>query len=219
MLGKGNTHVLIVDDHLIVRDGIKALLSKSDGIKVVGIAANGDEALKLLRNIHRNVKVVLMDISMPQMDGISATRQIKMEFPHLNVLALSMHDDESHIIDILQEGALGYILKTTSKKELVHAIFRVAEGQSYFGKEASDKLLNYLSGKEDRKEVKATDVLTERETEILGLIAEEYTNLQISEKLFLSPRTIDTHRRNIMQKLNAKNTAGLVKYALTHNIK
>ncbi len=218
MSDKKYVNVLIVDDHLIVRDGIKALLIKAEGIKVIGLASNGMEAYELLKSIHQSVDVVLMDISMPEMDGITATHKIKKDFSDVNVLALSMHDDQSYIIDVLQEGALGYILKSTGKKELIHAIFRIAEGQSYFGKEASDKLLNFLSSKEEKKEVKSNDLLTEREYEVLALIADEYTNLQISEKLFLSPRTVDTHRRNIMQKLNAKNTAGLVKYAIAHNI-
>jgi DNA-binding NarL/FixJ family response regulator len=210
-------NVFIVDDHQIVRDGVKALLKKVEGIKIIDEASNGKEALKCVRSIHKEIDVIIMDITMPEMDGILATRLILKEFPNIKILGLSMHDDESHLISMLQEGALGYVLKTTGKAELVHAISRVAEGQSYFDRQASSKLLNYLSNKDKHKKSKDTE-LTAREKEVLLLIAEELTNAEIAEKLFLSPRTIDTHRRNLLQKLNVKNTAGLVKYAMKHEL-
>lgn len=210
-------NVFIVDDHQIVRDGVKALLKSTEGIKIVDEAPNGKEALKLIQPIHEDIDVVIMDITMPEMDGVTATRHILKEYPAIKVLALSMHDDENHLISMLQEGALGYVLKTTGKSELVHAINRVAAGQSYFDRGASGKLLDYLSNKNKRKGI-ADNELTPREKEVLSLIAEELTNAEIAEKLFLSPRTIDTHRRNLLQKLNVKNTAGLVKYAIKHEL-
>jgi DNA-binding NarL/FixJ family response regulator len=211
--------VLIVDDHQIIRDGVKALLNKVEGIKIVNEASNGVEALNILKADSSTLDVVLMDIGMPGMDGITATKKITDEFPEIKVLALSMHDDESHIINMLQNGASGYVLKTIGKQELISAIKRVEAGQSYFTKEASAALLGYLSKKESTKRGAPSNKLTKREIEILDLIANEYTNNQIAEKLYISPRTVDTHRRNLLQKLNAKNTAGLVKYAMSHHLK
>jgi DNA-binding NarL/FixJ family response regulator len=211
--------VLIVDDHQIIRDGVKALLNKAEGIKIVKEASNGVEALNILKADSSTLDVVLMDIGMPEMDGIAATKKITDEFPEIKVLALSMHDDESHIINMLQNGASGYVLKTIGKQELISAIKRVATGQSYFTNEASAVLLGYLSRKEHSNRGAASNKLTKREIEIISLIANEYTNNQIAEKLYISPRTVDTHRRNLLQKLNAKNTAGLVKYAINHHLK
>ncbi|MEQ8477209.1 response regulator transcription factor [Fulvivirga sp.] len=210
-------NVFIVDDHQIVRDGVKALLKNVEGIKIVNEASNGQEAIDLIRQNPKDIDVVIMDITMPEMDGVQATKLILKEFPKINILALSMHDDKLHLISMLKEGAMGYVLKTTGKSELVHAINRIAGGQSYFDRQASGKLLDYLSNKDKRKKT-AEGELTSREKEVLMLIAEEMTNAEIAEKLFLSPRTIDTHRRNLLQKLNVKNTAGLVKYALTHEL-
>jgi DNA-binding NarL/FixJ family response regulator len=212
-------NVFIVDDHQIIRDGVKALLEREEEIKVVMEASNGQEALELIRKNQQWLDIILMDITMPVMDGVTATRQILKEFPLSNILGLSMHDDETHIIGMIQEGALGYVLKTTGKQELVHAITRVASGQSYFDKHSSEKILGFLSQKGERKKKMEASELTAREKEVLSLIAEEMTNTEIAEKLFLSPRTIDTHRRNLLQKLQVKNTAGLVKYAMAHQLK
>ena len=154
---------------------------------------------------------------MPRMDGIETTRTILREFPHIKVLALSMHDDESHIINMIQEGASGYILKTTGQGELTKALRLVAQGQNYFTKEASEVMLAYISQKHHVRR-KDQDVLTKREREVLQLIAAEHTNQEIAQRLCLSPRTVDTHRRNLLQKLDVKNTAGLVKYALSHEL-
>ncbi len=159
-----------------------------------------------------------MDVDMPVMDGIMATHLITEKYPKIKVLALSMHDDESHIINMLQEGTAGYILKTTGQKELTKALRLVAEGHSYFTKEASEVMLGYIAQKKPVKKERYKGELTKREREILKLIAEEYTNFEIADLLCLSPRTIDTHRRNLLQKLDAKNTAGLVKYALSHDL-
>ena len=215
-----NVQILIVDDHQIIRDGIKALLNKADGIHIQAEAANGFEALKILEEHNEDLDLVVMDIKMPAMDGIEATHQVRERFPHIKVLALTMHDDEAHIVKMLQEGAAGYILKTTGKVELAEAIQKVAQGETYFDKQASEKILQFFSRgqKPKQKNHFINPDLTSREIEVLKLIAEEYTNPEIAEKLYLSPRTVDTHRRNLLQKLHAKNTAGLVKYALKHDL-
>lgn len=209
--------VLMVDDHKIIRDGVKVLLDKIDHITIVEEAGNGAEALQVLESNSDEVDVVLLDVGMPVMDGVEAMKRIQKDYPEVKVLALSMYDDEAHIIGMLQNGAAGYVLKTTGKTELAEAIERIASGQSYFAKEASSKMLDYISqNRFSKKKVKAKSPLTKREKEILRLISEEHTNNEIAEKLCLSPRTIETHRKNLLQKLQVKNTAGLVKYALLH---
>lgn len=215
-----NVRVLIVDDHQIIRDGIKALLNKVDGIRIQAEASNGLEALEILEKHPGDLDLVVMDIKMPAMDGIEATHRVRKKFPGIKVLALTMHDDEAHVIKMLQEGAAGYVLKTTGKAELAEAIQKVSQGETYFDKQASEKILQFFSKGEPPKEKNQVinPCLTSREIEVLKLIAEEYTNPEIAEKLYLSPRTVDTHRRNLLQKLHAKNTAGLVKYALRHDL-
>ena len=158
--------VLIVDDHRIVRDGIKALLYDVEDIVITEEAENGEDALEKLRKISSDVDVVLMDVDMPVMDGIMATHLITEKYPKIKVLALSMHDDESHIINMLQEGTAGYILKTTGQKELTKALRLVAEGHSYFTKEASEVMLGYIAQKKPVKKERYKGELTKREREI-----------------------------------------------------
>ena len=212
-----NINVLIADDHQIIRDGIKALLNNVPGIHIACEASNGMEAIDSLKN--NSIDLVLMDITMPKLNGIEATKVIVEKFPRVKVLTLTMHDEESHIVKMLKVGAKGYVLKTTGKRELTEAIQTVASGESYFSKEASSKIMeHFMKDKQGQKEGRVDRHLTKREVEVLRLIAEENTNSEIAEKLFLSPRTIDTHRRNLLQKLHVKNTAGLVKYAVEHNL-
>lgn len=209
--------VLMVDDHKIIRDGVKVLLDKVENIEIEEEASNGLEALEILKEKAEDIDIVLMDVGMPHMDGVQAMKYIRDHFPTLRVLALSMYDDEAHIIGMLQNGAAGYVLKTTGKNELTEAILRVYSGQSYFAKEASDKMLNYISqGRSIPKKDVAQSPLTKREKEIIRLISDGLTNNEIADKLYLSPRTIETHRKNLLQKLQVKNTAGLVKYALLY---
>ena len=154
-----------------------------------------------------------------ELDGIDATKYITEHFPEVKVLALTMHTDESHITRMLQVGAMGYILKNTGKKELTEAIKTVASGESYFAKEASEVIMRRLMKNKSLQKGKFANVeLTKREKEVLKLIAEENTNHEIADKLFISPRTVDTHRRNLLQKLKVKNTAGLVKYAIQNEV-
>ena len=212
-----NIHVLIADDHQIIRDGIKALLNNVPDIQITCEASNGLEAIESLKN--NSIDLVLMDITMPRLNGIEATKIIAEKFPQVKVLTLTMHDEESHIVKMLKVGAKGYILKTTGKRELAEAIKAVALGESYFSREASSRIMEYfMKNKQGQKEGTVDRILTKREVEVLRLIAEENTNSEIAEKLFLSPRTVDTHRRNLLQKLHVKNTAGLVKYAVEHHL-
>ncbi len=211
--------ILLVDDHKIIRDGIKALLYGNKEITIVGECEDGDEVVDFLEQAPADV--ILMDINMKRMSGIEATRQILARFPGVKVVALTMHNEEGYISKILKAGAVGYILKNTGKAELITAIQSVCEGKNYFGPEVAEIMMSkYVRNNSKPKTSNAflvtIDDLTRREIEILGLIAEELTNVEIGEKLFISPRTVDTHRRNLLQKIGVKNTAGLVKFAL-HN--
>ena len=198
--------IIIADDHSLIRDGLKAMLEKDNFCEIVGEAANGNELLDLLKSV--NCDVVCTDISMPEMDGIEATAFITKNFPKIKVVCLSMHEEVAFIKQMMEVGAAGYVFKDAPKEELQLAIETVYKGKKYFNQKLFDILLNVESNGKD------INVLSSREKEILKLIAEEYTNPEIAEKLFLSVRTVDTHRQNLIQKLNVKNTAGLVKYAI-----
>jgi DNA-binding NarL/FixJ family response regulator len=211
-----NVKILLADDHKIVRDGIKLMLEPQAGIDVVDEAENGEKALDLLKD--QLVDIVVMDINMPIMDGITATKKIKEKYPDVKVLALTMSNDDLHIRQMIQAGASGYIMKSAGRKELKDAIDAIMEGKHYFSDEATESIMmDLVKGKG-----KSTDPdpihITDRELEILELIVQEHTNQEIADKLFISSRTVDAHRRNLLQKTGARNTAGLVKYAFQHNL-
>lgn len=209
--------ILLADDHLMFRTGVSTLLEKEAGFEVVGVAKDGHEAVRLACQLRPDV--VVMDIYLPEIDGIEATRQILGKFPEIQVLALSSFETEDYIVNVLRAGAKGYILKEAPIEELVLAIKTISNGSSYFAKEISVKILALLEGTERpsaSKEPSEKSSLTERELEILEHIAEELTNKEIAAILFISPRTVETHRRNLIRKLKVKNTAGLMRFYLTH---
>lgn len=212
--------VVLVDDHKIIRDGLKALLSNNNEIEVVGECSNGNELIEFLK--HNEIRVVLMDINMPELNGIDTTTIITKEFPKVRVLALSMHKEDRFISKILKEGALGYVLKSTSGKELIEAIKKVAAGENYFSEEVVAIMMSKYT--KNGPIAKATaglvsiDEFTSREVEIIKLVANGLTNNKIADTLIISPRTVDTHRRNILQKLGVHNTAGIVKFAFKHEL-
>ncbi len=208
--------ILLVDDHALIRAGIRNSLLNQEHIEVVAEAMNGTEALVHLSTTA--VDLVIMDLSMPEMSGAEATRIITERYPDVNVLVLSMHNEEARIREVLKVGALGYILKSTSMTELLEAVETVAKGEPYFTREVSAKIMNQLVRGKENEHADTMSRLTNRELQILKLISEEFTNHEIADKLFISPRTVDTHRRNLIQKLHAKNTAGLVRYAIRHKI-
>ncbi len=211
------TRILLADDHLMFRTGVSTLLEKEVGFEVVGVAKDGHEAVRLACLLRPDV--VVMDIYLPEIDGIEATRQILAKFPETQVLALSSFETEDYIVNVLRAGAKGYILKEAPIEELVLAIKTISNGSSYFAKEVSVKILALLEGTERpsaSKEPSEKSSLTERELEILEHIAEELTNKEIAAILFISPRTVETHRRNLIRKLKVKNTAGLMRFYLTH---
>lgn len=210
--------VIIADDHMILRQGLKLLLEQDEELLLVAEASNGREVLELLAA--NPADVVLMDINMPQMDGYAATEEIRKSYPDTKVIALSMHNDISFVQKMLACGASGYLLKTTSKSELCAAIKLVASGSQYLSADISIKLLEQAVNPEGNRERLPGDEkgLSKREVEVLTLIAEGYTNAEIADKLFTSKRTIETHRQNILEKTQAKNTAHLIKYAIEHKI-
>jgi len=203
--------VLLVDDHQLILDGLKSLLKHIDNLVVAGEANNGREALRLLDIF--NVDVVLMDIDMPVMNGIEALKEIKRIKPLIKVIILSMHNESGMVKNLLGIGADGYLLKSTSQDELIRAITKVANGDKYFSTDVTLALLNH-SQSSFQAPKQQIETLTIREEEILKLIAEGFSNREIGARLFISHRTVDTHRTNMMKKLNTANIAGLISYAI-----
>jgi DNA-binding NarL/FixJ family response regulator len=198
--------VVIADDHQMFIDGLKSMLEEIDGIEVVGEARNGQEAVDLCDK--EDVDIVIMDISMPVMDGIEATGVIKNHHPDIKVLGLSMYNDKNFIADILKTGASGYILKNTGKQELVNALSTLQNGGSYLDTEVSNTLLKSFTTKEPSRHM--LEKLSDREMEVLEAIAQGLTTQEIAKKLFISKNTVETHRKNLLYKLEARNTAELI---------
>ncbi|MFU8812506.1 MAG: response regulator [Balneolaceae bacterium] len=211
-----NIKVLLADDHQLVRDGIKLMLEPQAGIDVMGEASNGEEAITFLEK--QAVDVVIMDINMPVMDGITATQKVKDRFSDVRILALTMSNDDTHIRRMIQAGASGYIMKSAGREELTKAIHQIMDGQHYFSDQVTQSIMTDLIKNKGKSTVDEPIEITVREKEILLLIVKEFTNQEIAEKLYISPRTVDAHRRNLLQKTGARNTAGLVSYAFKHGL-
>ena len=207
--------ILIADDHKVFRDGITSILGEVEDINIIGEANDGREVINHLESI--NPDVILMDISMGETNGIDTTKLVKQKFPSLKVLVLSMHGESAYIVKMLEAGASGYLLKDAGKDEMIRAIRTVAEGNTYYSQRVSAAIVEHLTNPNQPKKNKQIP-LTKRELDVLRLIAEEYTNPEIAESLHISIRTVDTHRRNLLEKLQLKNTAGLVKYAIKQGI-
>ncbi len=205
--------VLIADDHAIVRSGLRMLLSQQQDIEVVGEAGDGQECVEMTSQL--NPDLVLMDISMPNMNGIEATKVIKESRSGVQVLGLTMHEDDVYFFQLLQAGASGYVLKGASPDELLTAIRVVAQGHAYIFPSLAKKLLDdYVQRVATGEEQEPYGRLTDREKEVLKLIAEGNTSRRIADTLYLSINTVERHRSNIMDKLNLHNKADLIKYAI-----
>jgi len=212
-----NTHILLTDDHKIIRDGIRSMLEDTIGFDIIGEAENGKQAVNICRQ--ETVDLVIMDITMPEMDGIEATRIIREEHPDTKVLALTMMKDDERIRQMIQAGSSGYILKNSGKEELIEAIEAILQEKHYFSDETTHSIMmDLVKNKGQRTHTNSHEDLTDRETEVLRHICDELTNQEIADKLFISVRTVDAHRRNLLQKTGAKNTAGLVRYAIKNNL-
>jgi DNA-binding NarL/FixJ family response regulator len=209
--------VLIVDDQLLIRGGIKFHVNEMEEVTVLGEAENGQEFLDFIRK--KMPDVVLMDVKMPVMDGIEATRLAIKDYPDLKVLVLSSQDDEENLTKMLAEGVKGYVLKNVSKEELRDAILKVSDGKNYFSPELIPTLTRALM----HKETKAVDedvykALTKREVEILQYICQGFTDKEIGEKCFISSRTAGGHRFNLLKKTGSRNTVGLMFFAIKHGL-
>lgn len=199
----------IVDDHQMMIDGLRALLGDEPSFKIIDESNNGKVAFSKIEN--KQPDVLLTDISMPEMNGLELTKAVKEKFPDVKVIALSMFGERNTISEMLQAGINGYIVKNTGKQELVQAINKVAAGGLFFSDEVSAEMMKAISNPPPKEEVIS---LTPREIEIVKLISKEYSNLQIAEALFISERTVETHRKNIFRKSNTKSVVGLIKYAI-----
>lgn len=200
--------IFLLDDHQLMLDGIRSLLQDENKIELAGEATSGEQALKIIPSL--NIDLVITDISMKGMNGIEFTQQLKKQFPDIKVIVLSMSAEEHFISDMLHAGVSGYVVKNTSKDELLKAISKIAAGGKHFSSEVAESIFQHsLSSTSANKEL-----LTLREKEILRLITKEFSNEQIAEKLFISERTVESHRKNIFRKTGAKSIVGLIKYAI-----
>jgi two-component system nitrate/nitrite response regulator NarL len=207
--------ILVVDDHPVVRRGIRACLQRQPGLSVVGEAADGIEALELIRTLQP--EVVLTDLDMPRMDGLALTQAVHREFPEVKILILSMHANTEYILRILQSGAAGYVSKEADPAELLQAIHAVHRGESYFSADVARQALKQMVVAEGTVAT-ATPELTQRERQVLLGIAQGLTNKQIAERLGVGIRTVETHRQNIMEKLGIHTVAGLTRYAVAKGL-
>lgn len=206
-------NLLLVDDHAIVTDGLKALLSDEKNYVIKGVAQNGRMAIDMLSVL--KVDIILMDIDMPEMNGIEAVKFIKKQMPEKKILMLTMHDERAMIKMMMEIGADGYLLKNSPKAELLNALECISNEGTYFSEEVTSVLLQADQSKSNGKILAD---LTEREIEIIKLVSEGFSNKQIGEKLFISHRTVDTHRTNLMNKIEVHNVAGIVKFAIAHGL-
>jgi two-component system nitrate/nitrite response regulator NarL len=211
---KQKIKVLVVDDHPVVRKGLHTCLARQDRLKIVGEASNGDEAIAKTRELSPDI--VLMDIDLPGMSGLAVTELLRKESPSLKVLVLSVHSNKDYIFRIIQAGAHGYVSKESSPDELLRAIETVCEGEPFFSPEIARAALNQLVTSGGKKEPFAQ--LTDREREVLALIAEGRSNKEVASQLGIGVRTIETHRERIMRKLGIHTIAGLTRFAILNGV-
>ena len=210
------TKIILADDHKIIREGLRSLLEKQDDMEVIAEADNGLTTVNLVQKLHPDV--VIMDIGMPEMNGIDATTKITTEFKGVQVIALSMHSDRRFVMQMLKAGATGYLLKDSAFEELVTAIHTVMRRQHYLSQKITDVIVEECLQNLPKNETNVFTVLTPREREVLQLIAEGKSTKQIASVLNVSVKTIETHRQQIMDKLNIHSVAELTKYAIREGI-
>jgi len=209
--------IVIAEDHTILREGLRSLLSSHPDFEIVGEAEDGREAIRCVENLSPDL--VLMDLSMPRMNGMGAIREIKKRFPETKILALTVHKTEEYVLATLEAGSDGYLLKDATHEELVIAIRSVLKGKPYLSPGISDRVIEgYLEGQKFVGSSTLLDTLTPREQEILQLIAEGYKNKEISEHLCISIKTVDKHRTNLMQKLDLHNASALTAFAIERGL-
>ena len=213
---KRQIKILIADDHELVRDGLKSLLQPETWVEVLDETSNGQEVLDKIKALPE-LDMVLMDINMPEKDGIETTKEIKELYPEIAVLILTMYNRKEFVKNLIASGADGYMLKNSGKKVLLEAIQSLAQGEPYYEREITKTVMSTF--KSSQTYTKATDVeLSEREKDVIRLIYEECSTDEIADQLFISKHTVNTHRKNILSKLDVKNVAGMIKYAIQTGI-
>lgn len=209
--------VLLVEDHTIVRKGLRSLLEYEPDIEIVGEAADGREALQKIEELTPDV--ALMDLAMPGLNGLEATRQSRRRFPHTSVLILSVHTNEEYVLEVLRAGASGYVVKKAAPDELVGAIKAVFAGESYLSPSVSRQVIDdYLRQTANAAEEDSYQSLTDREREVLQLLAEGHTNREVAEMLSISVKTVETHRAHLLEKLGISTLADLIKFAIRKGV-
>jgi DNA-binding NarL/FixJ family response regulator len=211
-------NIAIADDQSLFRKGIISLLNTFNGMKVVIEAENGKELLDLLAGTTETIHVALVDINMPVMNGIEAMKQVRLQYPHIKNIILTVHEEDKYINKLIEEGANAYLAKNTQPGELEKAITTVVTHDYYFNENTIRAMHTHVQGKRQRISLMAADEITNREKEILQLICKEYTTPEIAQQLFISERTVDGHRNNLLIKTGCRNTAGLVLFAIKYNL-
>lgn len=210
------TTIVLADDHQVVRQGLRAMLEAEPHLRVIGEAGNGMEVARMVERLRPNVLVI--DLMMPGMNGLEVTRQVKKRSLNTHVIVLSMHKDESYVIEALKNGAAGYVLKESSAEELLKAIREAVAGRRYLSPPLSNAAIEAYMHRSSATVIDAYHFLTDREREVFQLVAEGHTNADIGKRLFISPRTVEIHRANMMRKLSLSNQTELIRYALKRGI-
>lgn len=205
--------IFLVDDHKMIREGFKKYIENNSEIEIIDEAENGVECLKKLETVSPDL--VVTDVNMPEMNGITLTKEISEKYPDIKIIGLTMLDDHRHVKELLAEGASGYLLKDCEEEELVLAIKNVHNGGSYFSPKVTQIIMNNIRKVKSRSDKMVTKIkISKREKQVLHLILKEYTNQEIADALFISLKTVDAHKRNLLDKTGSKNLAGLILYAI-----
>ena len=212
MINYSKIRIAIADDHELLRQGVQQLITRIEGFELVGDASNGEDLVRLVRLSVPDV--VLVDVKMPKLNGIEATRIINSEFPQIGIVGLSSFDEDDLILEMVKAGARGYLLKNTTSKELSEAMFAVHQGETYYCPEINYKLARLVAGGSQAGDHARQSLFTVRELQVIELICEEFSSKQIAAQLQLRTRTVERYRDTIMEKMEVRNSAGLVKYAL-----
>lgn len=208
--------IIIADDHVIMREGVALILNGRDEFEVIGQATNGKQAVELVETLQPDI--ALLDVNMPELNGIDAARLIHECCPHTKTLILTMHNDDAVFFEAIQTGASGYVLKGSRPDELIQALQEVQNGNIYISPPMTRKLVNSYLETADSDKQRQLDILTEREGQVMQLLAQGMTNREVAKQLVISPSTVQTHRTHIMEKLDLNNRAELVRYALQNNL-
>ena len=216
-MSESGLRVVIADDHMVVRQGIRGVLEEVEGLEVVGEAGDGDEAIALVLEHHPDV--VVLDVNMPGKTGLEVARLLRDEAPAVRILILSMHDDPEYVLQAVRAGADGYVLKDVAPAELREAVTAVRDGREYFTAQVTQQLSVGLRQEIEEEQIRTrVESLTKRETEVLLLVAEGMTNREIGDRLDISPRTVETHRGRVMGKLRIRTVAGLTRFVVEHGL-